>query len=632
MLGTPAPPHKPPRDEQATIALNFVDSDVRDVAKAILGDYLHLNYELAPDLKGKVTIQTSQPLTRSQVMPIFDQLLRLNGMAVVLSNGVYRVAPIGETGPTVGPAAPSPHDRRGLMGYGIEVVPIKFISATEMKKLLEPLAPTQGIVHVDTARNILIIEGTQEERQTIVDDIALFDVDWMQGMSFAVFNPTYVDATELNHELTEILGKMNSPVADVVRLVPIARLNVLLAISTQPRYLEQLRGWVDRLDKPGQGSDRRVYIYHVQNGRASDLAATLNRIYGGGHQDTPSSPAGPDQPPQAAPPPPMSSASAAPPSSAHDAPPSPADAAPAGNSEGPHGLMITTSEPNNALVIYASPLEYQSLQSAIRDLDTAPLQVFLEASIAEVTLTDDMKYGLQYYFQPDPTNQLTLTNTASPAIASVLPGFSYVFTNGNSIKVILSAIASKTHVEVISSPKLLVLNNQTASLQVGDRVPIVTQQAVSTITSGAPLVNSVQYEDTGVILKLTPRVNRGGLVMLDITQEVSDVATTTTSGIDSPTIHERKINSSVAIQDAETVALGGLIVDNRTRDITGIPYLQDIPVLGNLFRTTHHDDTKTELIVLITPHVVDGISTARLITDELRQKLPAVQPLLSRAP
>ena len=632
LLGAPARPHKPLGDEQPTISLNFVNSDVRDVAKAILGDYLHLNYELAPDLKGTVTIQTSQPLTRSQVMPIFDQLLRLNGMAVVLSNDVYRVASISESGPTVGPVSPSPRDRRGLMGYGIEVVPIKFISATEMQKLLEPLAPAQGIVHVDSARNILIIEGTQEERQTILDDIALFDVDWMAGMSFAVFNPTYIDAAELDRELTEILGKFNSPVANVVRLVPIARLNVLLAISTQPRYLEQLRGWVGRLDKPGQGSDRRVYIYRVQNGRASDLADTLNRIYGGSGQggNAPSSPGEPDQSAPSAPP--ATAAAAAPRAANRDAPPPAGGPEPASNGDGPHGLVITTSEPNNALVIYASPQEYQSLQAAIRDLDTAPLQVFLEASIAEVTLTDDMKYGLQYFYQPDSSNQLVLTDAAAPAIASVLPGFSYVFTNGSSIKIILSAIASKTHVEVISSPKLLVLNNQTASLQVGDRVPVITQQAVSTVTTGAPLVNSVQYQDTGVILKLTPRVNRGGLVMLDITQEVSDVSPTTTSGIDSPTIHERKINSSVAIQDSETVALGGLIVDNRTRDISGIPFLQDIPVLGNLFRTTHHDDTKTELIVLITPHVVDGVSTARMITDELRRKLPAVQPLLSRAP
>ncbi len=445
-------------------------------------------------------------------------------------------------------------------------------------------------------------------------------------MSFAVFNPQYVDAVELDRELTQVLGGLNSPIASVVRLVPISRLNAILAISPQSHYIAQLQAWVARLDRPGQGSERRVFIYHVQNGRASDLAATLMRVYGQKLAQSPASDASSDQTP------PAQTDRGSPIANPTPAPPPPQSEGPDEDPASGNRLSITTNEPSNALVILATPQEYSGLLTAIHELDTAPLQVFLEASIAEVTLTDDLKYGLQYFYQPNSSNSVVLTDSASTAIASVLPGFSYAFTNGSSIKVLLSALATKTHVEVISSPKLLVLNNQTATLQVGDRVPVVTEQAVSTITSGAPLVNSVQYEDTGVILKLTPRVNRGGLVMLDITQEVSDVATTTTSGIDSPTIHERKISSSVAVQDNETVALGGLIVDNRERDLNGIPFLQDIPVLGNLFRDTHTNGTKTELIVLVTPHVVDSVSAARAITDELRQKLPGVQPLLSRAP
>lgn len=610
--------------EPANITLNFINADVKDVAKAVLGDYLHLNFEIGADVKGTVTIQTSQPLTRSQVMPIFEQVLRLNGMAVVQSHGIYRVAPITEVNREIDVLARA-HAHGGEIGYGVEIVPLRYLSAAEIQKLLEPLAPAQGVVHVDTARNMLIIEGTQEERQTLLDDIAMFDVDWMAGMSFAVFNPVYVDAVELNRELTQVLGGFNSPIANMVRLVPIARLNAVLAISPQPRYLDQLQAWVKRLDRPGQGSERRVFIYHVQNGRASDLAATLTRVYGGKL----SSPAGgqgaaSDQPPPNQGP----DHGEAPPSSASP----PAGAADDNAGAAGAALTITVSESSNALVILATPQEYSGLQGAIRELDAAPLQVFLEASIAEVTLTDDLKYGLQYFYQPNSSNQLVLTDSGSAAITALLPGFSYAFTQGNSIKVILSALATRTHIEVISSPKLLVLNNQTATLQVGDRVPVVTQQAVSTVTSGAPVVNSVQYEDTGVILKLTPRVNRGGLVMLDITQEVSDVSATTTSGIDSPTIHERKINSSVAVQDGETVALGGLIVDNRTTDRNGIPFLEDIPILGNLFRQTHNSGVKTELMVLITPHVVDSASAARAITDELRRKLPAVQPLFERAP
>jgi general secretion pathway protein D len=295
------------------------------------------------------------------------------------------------------------------------------------------------------------------------------------------------------------------------------------------------------------------------------------------------------------------------------------------------GVNITADEVNNSLVILATPQQYATIRTALTELDIAPLQVFLEAAIAEVTLSNDLKFGMQYKFSDAHNTVLLSDATAGSTISPIVPGFSYMYTNGASVQAILSTIATKTHVEVISSPKVLVLNNQPATLQVGDRVPVVTEQATSVISPGAPLVNSVQYQDTGVILKVTPRVNAGGLVLLDISQEVSSVTTTTTSGIDSPTIQERKINSSVAVQDGETVALGGLIQDSRDHGRTGIPFLQDIPILGPLFGTTTNNDKRTELMVLIAPHVIDNIAKARGITDELRHKLPAVEAVFQRA-
>jgi general secretion pathway protein D len=291
-------------------------------------------------------------------------------------------------------------------------------------------------------------------------------------------------------------------------------------------------------------------------------------------------------------------------------------------------VNITADETNNALVILATPKEYNSILAALHQLDMPPLQVFLEAAIAEVTLTNELKYGVQYFYQPTNTNQFTLSDGATGAISAAFPGFSYMFSNGSNIKVILDALSTVTHVEVVSSPDLLVLNNQTATLQVGDQVPIATAQAVSVETPDAPLVNSIQYQNTGVILKVTPRVNRGGVVMMDVSQEVSSVTNTTSSSIDSPTIQQRKINSTVEVQDGETVALGGLITDSRTKTKNGIPYLQEVPVIGALFRDTDNSSTRTELIVLITPHVVDDVQKARAITDELRHKLPAAQALL----
>lgn len=617
--------------EQGDITLNFVNTDVKDVAKAVLGDYLKLNYEIGANVQGNVTIQTSQPLQRSQVLPALEQALRLNGLGIVESHGIYKVVAIADA-PRMARINSGNSRHTANVGYGIDIVPVRYVGAAEMQKLLEPLAPTAGIVHVDSARNVLIIEGTAEERQTLRDDIALFDADWLSGMSFAIITPSYTDAEELTKELNQVMGGLNSPVGGLVQLIPIQRLNAVLAISHQTKYLEHLRAWVNRLDRPGQGSDKRIFIYNVQNGRASDLASTLGKLLfgsgGSGGSRAPSL-----APLQSArgdiPPPPSGTdkSAAASPSITNS---TPEGVSVSGSAPGIGDLSITADETNNALAILASPQQYGVIEAALRKLDAAPLQVLLEAAIAEVTLTNDLKYGVQYFWK-DSHNQVVLSNTASTSVVPSLPGFAYMFSNGGNISVVLNALEQMTHVEVVSSPELMVLNNQTATLQVGDRVPIITEQAVSTQDGNAPIVNSVQYEDTGVILKVTPRVNRGGMVMMDISQEVSGVADVSASQVPSPTIQQRKITSSVAVQDGETIVLGGLISDSRNRGKDGIPFLQDIPVVGDLFGNTTNTSKRTELIVLITPHVIDDIKKARKITDELRRKLPAVQTVLERA-
>lgn len=614
---------------EGDITLNFVNADVKDVAKAILGDYLKLNYQIGANVTGAVTIQTSRPLPRSKVLAVLDQTLRLSGMAVILQNDIYKVVSLSDAPGQIGGIIRPGVRRDVATGYGIEVAPIKFIAATEMQKLLEPLASTHAIIHVDPARNLLIIEGTEEERQTLLDDIALFDADWMAGMSFALFTPTNLDAQELAKELTQVLGGMNSPIVGVVRIVPIDRLNTVLVISPQKRYLDQLAAWVARLDRPGTGSHRRIFVYNVQHGRASDLAATLGKtLFGdsaaGGRSSPQQSDYGADNGPA---PVPGNSAETTPGASAPPSAPAQQFSGSVAGSQEP--VTITADASNNALVFMATPQQYTTIKQALALLDVAPLQVLIEAAIAEVTLNDNLKYGFQYFFQPNPSYQVVLSNSASTAIAPSLPGYAAVYT-GSNIKVVLDALSTVTRVELLSTPQLMVLNNETATLQVGDQVPIVTQQAVSTATPDAPLVNSVQYQSTGVILKVTPRVNRGGEVMMDIAQEVSDVTSTTTSAIDSPTIQQRKITSSVAVQDGETIALGGLITKSHTKGRGGIPGLSQIPILGALFGTTTDNNGKTELVVLITPHVVEDVRQARAVTDELRRKLPMVESFLGK--
>ena len=630
------------------ITLNFVNADVRDVAKAVLGDYLKLNYEIGSNVQGNVTIQTNEPLPRARVLPALEQALSLSGMALVENKGLYKIVPIAEAHRNMGPAQPS--SAAGKAGYGVEIIHVRYVNAADLQKLLQPLVGTETTITADATRNLLIVEGTGEERQTVAEDAALFDADWLSGMKFQLYTPEHMDADELAKELGQVLGGLNSPIGNVVKLLPIERLNSVLAIAPQQRYLTQLNAWVSRLDQPGKGNDKKIFVYYVQNGRATDLANTLIRTLFGNSAATTQSTATVTSTANtnafastsstmpstlntfgttsgSTPSSSVTAPSSEEPVTSPSAPPGPYDTIEGVNRQGLNSVHITADETNNALVILATPREYGVIQDALRQLDVAPVQVLLEASIAEVTLNKQTQYGLQYFFQHG-NSQVTLSNSASPMIAPSFPGFSYIFANGNDIQVILNALGTINNVNVISSPEVLVLNNQTAQLEVGDSVPVLTAQSISTVGTNAPVVNAVQYLDTGIILKVTPRVNRGGSVMMDISQEVSGVDNSSTSTIGSPTIQQRKISSSVSIGDGQTIALGGLFTNQISTGNSGIPFLQDIPVLGSLFGTTTNNDTKTELLVLITPHVVDNMRKAQAVTDELRRKLQDIEPLV----
>lgn len=619
--------------EDGGITLNFINADVRDVAKAVFGDFLNVNYSIGAGVQGTITVQTSKPLSRSEVLPVFEQILRMNGLAIVKNAGVYKIVLSADAPREVSAPASTSPGGSAEAGYGTQIVPLHYVAAAEMQRLLEPMQPAQAIVHADTARNLIIVQGTQQERQAIVDEIALFDVDWLAGMSFGLFTPKYTDARGLAKELNQVLGGVGGPLNGIVKLVPIERLNTVLVISPQPRYLDQMQRWIARLDRPGVGSDRRIFVYAVQNGRAGDLASVLKKVLYGGGRDNERDNSGGENGDAADHPlaPPTAGVGTAPPSAPPPQPSNSSNVTDVDTAIIPPGApTITADDTNNAIVIYGTPQDYATIESALRQLDVAPLQVLLEAAIAEVTLTNDLKYGIQYFYQPSDKHQFVLSNSNSVNIGSVFPGFSYIFSEGSNIKVVLDTLSQVTRVDVVSSPEVLVLNNHTATLTVGDQVPIATSQAVSVVAGQAPIVNTIEYHNTGVILKVTPRVNQGGMVLMDISQEVSDVSNTTTSTLDSPTITQRRIDSTIAIQDNETIALGGLIKNSKTRGSTGLPYLSEIPVVGGLFGTKDNKIDRTELIVLITPHVVDNLQKARAVTEELRRKLPSLQTLLQK--
>ena len=641
--------------------LSFVDTDIAAVVGAVLGDGLNLPYVVDSQVKGTMTLQASRPLDKDEVLSALEAALRVQGVALVDVHGVYHVMPAKDASRNITSLQAT---GQGGHGYGIYVVPLQYVSASEMEKVLQPFAPDGGIVRVDEARNLLLLAGTGQEIATLLNVIKTFDVDWLAGMSFGLYPLEYVDAKTLAGELAEVFTNGKSPIAGVVRFVPMTRLNALMVVTPQPKYLKDVEDWIHRLDLGATTPGRRIYVYDVQNGKADDLASSLSRIlslsydpalnnrqsnnsssgyggagsssFGANRQSTLGSGGGVGG---------MTSGGFG--TSMTSSYPTNGSMAPAtanvagGAVQNATGgglesatLKIVPNADNNSLLIFATPSEFAVIEAALKRLDVLPIQVLIEASIAEVTLTDQLQYGLQWSYQSK-HGPLVFSEASSGAVSQSFPGLSYLYSGSAGIQAVLNALQTLTSVRVISAPKLVVLNNHDADLEVGDQVPITVQSSVSTNDSSAPIVNSIQMQDTGVILHVTPRANKSGQIILDVDQEVSNVVATTTSNINSPTIQQRKISTTVAIHDGETVALGGLISDSRSNTRDGIPFLRQIPLIGDLFGSTNKQGTRTELIVLLTPRVIRSSTESEEVMTELESEFRGLKkdmPALIRKP
>jgi general secretion pathway protein D len=639
--GPTAPGPTAPTPGAATdgVTLNFENTSLLEVVKVLLGDLLGRSYVVDPAVQGTVTLQSTTPIPRDALTSTLEMMLRMNGAALVDDgSGLLRVVPrekavLGSAAPQLGDSAvPLPR------GFGLRVVPLRYVSAQEMRGILEPIVDPGSIVRVDTRRNLLILAGSSGELARLLDAVELFDVDWMAGMSVALFRPAFVDASTLADELGALMQTQTEGALEgVVRFVVIERLNGLLVVTPRREYLARVRDWVARLDQASGGAGQRLFVYHVQNGKAVELAEVLAEVFREEGADQPPPPTlapglepaqlGGAEAPAAGQ---EAQGDAAAPSA--PAPPQRAAVVPSPGT----GLALSTSAPiriiadevNNALLILAGAEQYRQVEAAIRQLDIAPLQVLIEATIAEVRLEDALSQGVEWFLKNDvgAKRGIATLDLADAGIAALTPGFSYAITDAAGVvRAVLNALASDSRAKIISSPSLMVLNNQKAAIQVGDQVPITTQQQQAT-SENANVVNSIEYRETGVLLTVTPRVNSGGLVTMEVEQEVSNVAANAENPL-APTIQQRKINSTVAVQSGETVVLGGLIREDDNRTASGIPGLRDLPVVGWFFGASRDELVRSELVVLITPRAVRGAVQAREVTEEFRYKMDSLKPI-----
>ncbi|MCX7108485.1 MAG: type II secretion system secretin GspD [Methylococcales bacterium] len=657
---------------KGSYSLNFDEADLGEVAKVVLSDILGESYVLSPKVTGKVTLQTTEPLTKEELLPTLEMVLRMNNAALVKDGRIYHIEPTADALFTSDLSARA-------AGYQTRVIPVKNVAVQDIADIIKPLVHDKTILNVDGKRNILIAAGSADEIARVMDMIRTFDIDLLKGRSFGLFPLAHVDPKNMIEELQSIFsekGKGKGDDSDFFKFIPIERLNSILAVTRQAHYLEDIESWIFRLDKANTASGGGVNVYKVQHVDAKKLAATLNQIFntskgkdssasvapgevadsisnddssssGGSSSGMNNSSSGMGGNSSSSG---MDSSSSSMGNSssnmgvfnANQDEESAGDAgafalneidkdaiaglAEAGNAgiSNVGKVKIIADEANNSVVIVASAQDYEVILPVIEQLDVMPLQVLIDATVVQVKLTDNLKYGISWYFNEG--NSQTLVNAATAIALPAVTGGLSTFYNAGSVKALLKAEASLDNINVISSPSLMVLNNQKARINVGQQVPISTGTFSSVINTGTQS-STIQYKDTGVTLDVTPRVNANGLVIMKLKQVVSKVVSVTDptdTQKQSPTIDKKEITSSVAVADGETIVLGGLIDDAITDTKNGIPYLYQLPVIGSLFGGTTKSDIKTELVILITPRVVKSKQDSRVISNEFKRKLTGI--------
>jgi general secretion pathway protein D len=666
------------------IEINLDGADIQTAAKTLLGDTLHLNFVVDPRVQGTVTLASVGPVDRQEIFPIFESVLRMSNAALVRDGDIVKIIPAPEASGSgivsVGVGPP---------GFGVSVVPLHYASAATVAKIAENFLTRPGALRADQGENLVFIQGTTAERQAAIDVIAGLDAEWLRSQSVGVYPLKATQPETLIQELDRIFeAKDGGEGQGVVQFQPISRLNAVMAVTKSPRLLQRVTQWVERLDRADTGGES-LRVYRLQNGDARQVAKIMNDLFvnRSGAGETPSSQLAPGAATAQSRLDSLNSSSSGLGGSSSSAGASQTGTGTGGSSGGlqaaaakspfegfaganqdgnqqdsaslsagnlPRGLFqnvrITADTGNNSLLIYSNLEDYHVIEHALQELDQPKLQVAIEATVAEVTLTDQLQYGVQNYLTssnlgmaankgsiglfPSTTAPLATTSStvstaasatsalANQLLSRVLPGFNLLLGSEEQPSFILSALSTLTEVKVLSSPSVVALDNQPAMILVGQDVPITTSSA-TVLTSSNTVVNTIDMRSTGIILKILPHVHANGTVQLEIEQEISNVVNPSTSSTTNltPTISERRIHSTIVMANGQTAMIGGLISEQQDNTKAGLPGLNQIQYLGDILSTLSKDKQRSEIIMFIKPEVIGNGVDMQAVSDEFRARL-----------
>ena len=676
-VGGALPPAQKAAAAGGPVVLNFEGADLREVVRNILGDILHQGYEIDPRVGGQVTIRTSSGIAREALPATLETLLRMNGATMVYENDLWKIVP--ENAAIRGNVTPQlGNSSRALpSGFSVQIVPLRYVGAAEMARILEPFVRDAQAVRVDVNRNLLILSGTEQELRHMIDTIDTFDIDWMKGMSAGVFTLQNADVKTVSQEVDKILGDRNtSPFAGALRVIPIERMNALLVISPNQEYVDQAKKWIERLDN-GSGEGARFYVYNMKYQRAERIAPLLQQAFSGRASQAaaeaaptlaPGTPAGTivspprfQTQPNIAPNTPEAAAALGAPSAtaianatggatgaggvgAAGTAGQATAVRPVGGGDGTgvvRNVQVVADKEQDSILIVATPSEYSIIEQALKKLDVPARQVIIDVTIAEVKLTDQLQFGVDWLFKggapsgrgsggnfnrntgfnpavPLPTSA---AGAAASGLAIAAQGFSYLINNVNfpgGVQAALNLLDQYGRTKVIANPQIAALDNQKATIKSGNRIPVSQQTIVGNTTNA--VTTTSQYIDTGVLLQVTPHINEGGLVTLDVQAEVSSPGNPAAAG-EAPPIDTRSVQTLLAVPSGDTMVMGGLIQDTKGNSTNGLPFVDRIPFIGGLFGNQTLTDNRSELILFITPRVLATASDFTGVIDDLRRRM-----------